>query len=179
MLSRYVPAQSLQIEFLNRWRNADKYPSDDPLAPCRVPFDYCFAIAMMAQPLAWFEASNLPAEAFQIAPLIGTYRKHQERIHAGRILPIGDEPEGTTWTGFQSIRPDGGYLLVFREYNQAESATLALWGLAGRRIRCTAVLGHGADFEADVDGAGRVIFHLPGPHTFTLYEYTARNGSAQ
>ena len=32
-LSRYVPPQSLQIEFLNRWRNADKYPADDPLAP--------------------------------------------------------------------------------------------------------------------------------------------------
>jgi alpha-galactosidase len=175
-LSRYVPPQNLQIEFLNRWRNPDKYPADDPLAPCRVPFDYCFAIAMMAQPLAWFEASNLPQEAFQIAPLIGTYRKHQERIHAGQIFPIGDEPDGTTWTGFQSVRPDGGYLLVFREYNQAESAPLALWGLAGRRIRCTAVLGHGADFESDVNGAGRVIFHLPGPHTFALYEYTVRNG---
>ena len=26
MLSRYVPHQKLQIEFLNRWRNADRYP---------------------------------------------------------------------------------------------------------------------------------------------------------
>ena len=30
------------------------------LAPGRVPFEYCFAITMMAQPLAWFEASGLP-----------------------------------------------------------------------------------------------------------------------
>ncbi len=37
MLSRYVPPQNLQIEFLNRWRNADRYPADDPLAPGRVP----------------------------------------------------------------------------------------------------------------------------------------------
>jgi hypothetical protein len=52
MLSRFIPAQRLQIEFLNRWRNPGKYPTDDPLAPGRVPFDYCFAITMMAQPLA-------------------------------------------------------------------------------------------------------------------------------
>ena len=52
MLSRYLPAQNLQIEFLNKWRNPDNYPADDPLAPGRVPFDYCFAVAMAAQPLA-------------------------------------------------------------------------------------------------------------------------------
>ena len=47
MLSRTVPPQNLQIEFLNRWRNADPYPADDPLAPQHVPFDYCSAITMM------------------------------------------------------------------------------------------------------------------------------------
>lgn len=173
-LSRYVPPQGLQIEFLNRWRNADKYPAGDPLAPCAVPFDYCFAIAMMAQPLAWFEASNLPPVAFDIAPLIRTYRQHQERIHAGQILPIGDEPDGTTWTGFQSIRDEGGYLLLFREYNQRESADLSLWGLPSRRITCKVVAGHGASFEAETDRAGQLTFRLPGPHTFALYEYAVK-----
>ena len=35
MLSRYVPPQNLQIEFLNKWRNRDNYPGDDPLARLR------------------------------------------------------------------------------------------------------------------------------------------------
>jgi hypothetical protein len=170
-LSRYVPPQGLQIEFLNRWRNTDKYPADDPLAPCRVPFEYCFAVAMMAQPLAWFEASGLPAEAFAAAPLIRTYREHQERIHAGQILPIGEEPDGVSWTGFQSIREDGGYVLVFREYNERESADLTLWNLAGRRIAFKALLGQGEDFEAAADAKGQVTFALPGRHAFALYEY--------
>ena len=131
MLSRHVPPQNLQIEFLNRWRNADRYPTDDPLAPGRIPFDYCFAITMMAQPLAWFEATGLPEEAFDIAPLIRTYRAHQERIHAGQIFPIGEEPSGTSWTGFQSLRGDEGYLIVYREHNDRSEARLRLWN-AGR-----------------------------------------------
>jgi len=46
-LSAYLPPQFLQMEFLNIWRNQDKYPSDDPYAPANVPFDYAFAVTMM------------------------------------------------------------------------------------------------------------------------------------
>ncbi len=150
-LSRYVPPQNLQIEFLNRWLNGDKYPANDPLAPGCVPFDYCFAVTMMAQPLAWFEASGLPQEAFELAPLVSRYRELQERIHAGLILPIGQEPDGVSWTGFQSIREDGGYLLVMREHNKSDSARLPLWNLAGKRICCQPVAGHGTGFEQVVE----------------------------
>lgn len=170
-LSRYVPAQSLQIEFLNRWRNAAKYGADDPLAPCRVPFDYCFAITMMAQPLAWFEASSLPEEAFELAPVIRVYREHQEQIHAGRIFPIGEEPCGTGWTGFQSCQGDHGYFAVYRELNDRETARLNTWGLGGNNLGCTTVLGQGQDFEATASEDGLVEFHLPMPFTFALYRY--------
>jgi hypothetical protein len=171
MLSRYVPPQNLQIEFLNRWRNADRYAADDPLAPQRVPFDYCFAVTMMAQPLAWFEATGLPEDAFEIAPLVRVYRQHQARIHAGQIFPIGAEPSGVGWTGFQSSRPAGGYLLVFREHNDRPEARLKLWNLAGRTIHCTSIAGHGHDFSAAVDVSGEVAFALDRPFSFALYAY--------
>lgn len=171
MLSRYVPAQNLQIEFLNKWRNVDLYPADDPLAPRRVPFDYCFAITMMAQPLAWFEATGLPQEAFDIAPLIRVYREHQTQIHAGHILPIGEEPSGASWTGFQSIREGGGYVLVYREHNPRPEARLRLWAVAGAVIHFTAIAGHGDDFIASADADGAVQFALPGPFSFALYRY--------
>lgn len=174
MLSRYVPPQSLQIEFLNRWRNPDKYSEDDPLAPARVPFDYCFAVAMMAQPLAWFEGTGLPEEAFEVASLIKTYREHQEQIHAGQTFPIGEEPSGIGWTGFQSCRTDGGYFLVYRECNERKAAHLATWGLAGQSVVCRHVLGHGEDFATHVDSEGRLEFGLPEPFTFALYEYRVR-----
>ena len=171
MLSRYVPPQNLQIEFLNRWRNADRYPVGDPLAPQRVPFDTCFAVAMMAQPLAWFEATGLPEQGFDIAPLIRTYREHRERIHAGQIFPIGEEPSGTSWTGFQSLRGDEGYLIVYREHNARSEARLKLWNLAGQTIHCTLVAGQGQDFSAAVEASGEVAFRLDLPFSFVLYAY--------
>ncbi len=59
-----------------------------------------------------------------------------------------------------------------REYNEREPAAIALWNVAGRRVAFKTVLGQAADFQADADAGGRVTFHLPGRHTFDLYEYT-------
>lgn len=172
MLSRWVRPQQLQIEFLNKWRNADKYPADDPLAPANVPFDYCFAATMAAQPLAWFEASNLPPEGFDIAPLVHAYRKVQSTWHAGRIFPIGDEPSGTGWTGFQSMADNGGgHLLIYREYNDQNEAAMKTWLAPGSRVKCTHVLGRGESFDAEVDARGKVTFELPEPFTFAMYRY--------
>jgi len=175
MLSRYVPPEKLQIEFLNKWRNADKYERDDPLAPQRVPFGYVFAVTMMAQPLAWFEGSALPEEAFAIAPVIKAYRQHQSHIHEGVILPIGAEPDGTSWTGFQSlVTEEEGYLLVFREYNQDDQARIALYDLGGRSIQCRHICGQGRDFSATAEHDSAVTFSLPSEHSFALYRYRVK-----
>ncbi len=173
MLSRYVPAQSLQTEFLNIWRNADLYGMGDPLAPQHVPFSYAFAITMMAQPLAWFEATGLPAEAFEIADLVRTYREHQTRIHAGHIFPIGEEPSGTGWAGFQSIRDDGGYVLVFRELNERPAAGISLWGDVRPGTLLRHVVGSGNDVTVGEGGEAR--FTLPHPLTFALYEVSTKS----
>ena len=174
MLAHYVPPQMLHFEFLNRWRNPDRYPADDVLAPRGISFDYCFAVTMASQPLAWFEASNLPEEAFETARTIAAYRAHQAAIHSGAIYPIGDEPDGTRWTGFQSVNDPpaaDGYFLVYRERNDAAEAALETWDLAGRRIAATSIAGDGDDFTANVAADGRVTFRLPGPFTFGLYRY--------
>jgi len=173
MLSRFVPAQWLQVEFLNRWRNAEKY-GDDPLRPQVVPFDYCFAITMFAQPLAWFEATGLPPEGFELAGLIETYREHEAGIHGGMIFGIGDQPTGASWTGFQSTSDDHGYLLVMRELNERAKAKVKLWNLADRRIELQAVAGHAADRTVDVDADGRVEFALPSAFSFGLWRYRVR-----
>lgn len=175
MLSRYVPPRTLQVEFLNKWRRPGKYPADDPLAPHRVPFDYCFAVAMAAQPLAWFEAGGLPEEAFAIAGLVRTYRAHQNAFHAGTVLPIGESPNGVGWTGFQSCALPAGYFLVFREWNERPEAALAGWVRPGTGLTCTHLAGHGADFETVADAEGRIRFNLPAPFTFALYRYETRS----
>ncbi len=174
MLAAHVPPQFLQMEFLNVWRNASRYPPGDPLAPAQTGFDYAFAAVMMAQPLAWFEASALPPEAAASAALIGTYRQHARAIHDGTILPIGERPDGTGWTGFQSIGPDGrsGYLLVLREFNERPVATLATHLPPNRRATLEHVAGSGAwsrDLTTDAEGRWQVA--LPHPHSFALLRY--------
>ena len=58
MLSKYVPAEKLQIEFLNKWRNTDKYKGE-VFAPENYSFEYLFATTLAGQPLAWMEGTNL------------------------------------------------------------------------------------------------------------------------
>ena len=107
MLSKYVPAEKLQIEFLNKWRNTEKY-AGAPFAPANYSFEYLFATTMAGQPLAWMEASGLPEEALGIGALIERYKEVQHDFHRGVILPVGDEPSGRSWTGFQSVDGERG-----------------------------------------------------------------------
>lgn len=169
-LSKYVPAQDLQIEFLNKWRNRDKY-KDDPFAPELYDFEYLFAITMMAQPLAWMEAHNLPEEAFVIGETIKRYRKFQNEIHQGLILPVGDKPSGRSWTGFQSILKDSGYLLIFRELNEHPQYWVKTWLEPGIRVELEAILGEGNSFTAVVDRDGKIQFSLRDKNSFSLYKY--------
>ncbi len=176
MLSKYIQPQSVQIEFLNVWRNRDRYPEGDALSPAAVGFEYCFAITMPAQPLAWFEGSGLPEEAFEAADIIRIYRRHQRRIHSGMIFPIGEEPTGTGWTGFQSIVDESsGYVLVFREYTRRKSAGLRLRRAEGAEVALTPVLGCGSALRAPSE---TIEFALPEPLSYALYAYRLNRRSA-
>jgi hypothetical protein len=172
MLAHYVPPERLQIEFLNLWRNADAYRADDPLAPVRIPFDYAFAITLVAQPLAWFEASGLPEEAFAIAPLVRLYRELQPQIHAGHILPIGDEPDGHRWTGFQSILDDSsGFILVLRENHPADTHPVGTLLPAGSSVELSPVWPAGPVRLGRVENDRTLDFCLPAPFAFELLRY--------
>lgn len=171
MLSRYVPPQNLQIEFLNNFRNIDKYAADDPLAPSKVSFEYEFALTIMAQPLAWLEATGLPEKAFQTAPVIKKYQALQSDIHQGKIFPIGNEPSGMSWTGFQSIKGNSGYLLVIRENNNAVTGILKTWLPPGKKVKLTALLGSGKSSIIATDHTGSASFKLPEKNSYALYSY--------
>lgn len=171
MLSRYVPPEDLQIEFLNKWRNQDQYPADDPYAPTHYSFDYLFAIAMAGQPLAWLEATRLPDQAFATAALIRTYRLHSAAFHQGVILPIGQEPSGRSWTGFQSIgNRQGGYLLIFREDNDQAERHLASWLAPNASVALTN-LENGEQWQVQTDAEGALPVALARPNSFAFYRY--------
>ena len=173
MLSRYMPAQRLQVEFLNVWRNEDKYPAADGIRPKDAGFDYAFATTMAGQPLAWFEASSLPDEAFKSVDLIKGYVALQGKFHSGKIFPIGQEPSGYGWTGFQSIvNNNGGYLLAFRENNQQACQRIATWLPASTSVTFSHKLGDGSSFTATTDDSGKLVICLPNANSFALYQYS-------
>lgn len=171
-LSKYVPAQNLQIEFLNKWRNPDRYPPGDRFAPANYSFDYLFAITMTAQPLAWFEATSLPVEAFQTSKLIQTYRTVQTQFHGGQIFPIGDEPSGKSWTGFQSIiTTKEGFLLIFREDTDTSQQSIQTWLPASKRVRLEPVTGADKAVESVTAMDGKLLVTMPVANSFGLYRY--------
>ncbi len=172
MLSKYVPPQDLQMEFLNKWRNAEKY-AGDPFGPANYSFDYLFATTMAGQPLAWLEGTGLPAEAFAAAgPVIRKYREVQADFHSGNIFPIGDEPSGKSWTGFQSLLAGRGYFLIFREANESPRAEIKTWLTEGAKIQCTPVIGSGESFSATVGQSGIVRFQLADKNSYAFYKYS-------
>lgn len=174
MLSRYVPAERIQVEFLNKWRNDGKYEGDS-FAPSGYQFEYVFATSMVGQPLAWMEATNLPEEAFETGDVIRKYRNLSADFHSGVILPVGEEPSGRSWTGFQSICSDSrGYMLVYRESTDRESEYLKTWLSEGSKVVFTPVLGHGKSFRTKVERNGEVRFSLPAQNDYVMYKYEIR-----
>ena len=172
-LSRYVPAECLQIEFLNPWRNVDKYPEGDLFAPANYSFDYLAAISMAAQPLAWMEASNLPEEAYSTGNPLRSWRSIAAELHSGTILPIGQEPSGTSWTGFQSIiDSNSGYLIIYRENNPSAKGRVRTWLPDGARVRLTPVVGNGSRKCVKVKPGGIVTYNLDKINSYIILKYT-------
>ena len=170
MLSGYVPAEKIQVEFLNKWRNRDKY-GDDLFAPANYSMDYLFAIAMAGQPLAFMDVADLPENAFESPDILKKYKGIQHEFHKGTILPIGSEPSGKSWTGFQSIGDNEGFLLVFRESNKSGAAEIATWLPIGARVELIPVLGDGIKNRQTVTSDGKLVVRLPAENSFVLYRY--------
>lgn len=174
-LSKYVPAERLQVEFLNNTRNADKY-GYDAFAPGAYDFAYLFATTMAGQPLAWMEASNLPEDAYSIKPLVDAYRAVQHEFHRGLILPVGEEPSGRSFTGFQSLTGDGeGYLLLYREATPDAKGVFETWLPEGATVSLKPVLGSTKALKVKTGRKGAVELAIPKANGFAMYRYKILN----
>ena len=174
-LSRYIAPERVQIEFLNPWRNADKYPENDAFAPANYSFDYIAATTFAAQPLAWMEASNLPEEAYSTGQVLKGWKDISARLHSGTILPIGEEPSGVSWTGFQSVTDAGhGYLIVYRENTPSDKEQLRTWLPEGKRISIKPILGDGRKSTIKVGTDGLIKVKIRRPNSFVIYEYSVK-----
>lgn len=173
-LSRYLPTYRFQVEFLNPERNADLY-GEDPLAPAAHGIEYCFAVTMMANPLCWMETSLLSREQIvRLKRAVCRYRQHQKEMLCGTVYPIGEEPDGMSWTGFQSVTAPGrGYLLVFREWTDRRTGRFRLNELRPFScLRLERIAGRARLRRLMLDGGCGTALSLPAPRSFALLKYS-------
>jgi alpha-galactosidase len=171
-LAHYIPPTRLRMEFLNSARNSDKYEGD-PLAPFVYRADYLFATVMMTSPLGWFEVQNLPPSYVkEAAPLIAVWKQYRNRIATGTVLPIGEAPDGTSWTGFVSISGDSRtvYALLFRELNDRSGYSLILPTLNTKdKWHVETLAGEGS---LTVLPRGRLAVTIPKPQNYVFARMT-------
>lgn len=171
-LAKYVDPRRLRIEVLNGQRNAHLYPND-PLAPCHYRADYLFAVAMAANPMAWFEAGGLEeAFAADLRGIIAVYKSVRDALHRCFIYPIGGEPDGFSWSGFQAHDSEsgGGFIIVFRDNAPDDRGALAVNHLLFSDYDFELLAGEGQNAGYDRP-SGRFSCEIHNPRRFAFYRY--------
>jgi hypothetical protein len=103
-------------------------------------------MVMVANPLGWFETSNLsPDYPASIGPLVKVWKRERAAFQGGSIIPVGSVPDGVQWTGFASVGKSkkNGYLLVFRELNPDQNWSPDLSMFAGHPSSASVLAGDG------------------------------------
>ena len=121
------------------------------------------------------EASNLPEQAFGTGTLLRGWRAIAGELHGGVILPVGEEPSGESWTGFQSILDSRhGYLLLYREQTPSAEGRVKTWLPEGARVTLEPVLGEGRRRTLRVETGGYIRIRLKEMNTSSICKYTVK-----
>jgi hypothetical protein len=118
-----------------------------------------------------------------LQPLVALFNRIRPDTSRGHVLPIGQEPSGTSWTGLQCMLTETeGYVLVFREKNDEPSGSFKLWGHRSDSIRLTCLArssgpeqqAYPADEQLEPAPAsdGTIRLSLDQPFSFALYRYS-------
>ncbi|MBR2460614.1 MAG: alpha-galactosidase [Clostridia bacterium] len=169
-LSRFFPTTQFQFELLNNKRNIEKY-GDDIFAPSKYSMDYLFACTMLSNPLVWMEMSALQdGDVEVLSKIIAVYRKHRTVISESGVTPIGAQPDGMSFCGFQVKHPSGvGYLLLFRESTPEDTGRFRIslpFDSEKSRILYTNAVGENSIWAEE----GCVVWRCKAPRSFVFIE---------
>lgn len=168
-LSHFVDPRRLRIEFLNNERNKDKYP-DDPLAPYHYSPEYLYVSTIFANPLMWFEISNLSDDYKEkMKEIIALCKPIRREIAKSNVYPIGEEPDGFSLSGFISIKDGNGYIAIFRAAGERAN-TLMDVPIEKGNYRFELLSGEGKSFNSIINGKAQFTF--PEKYNYQLYYYT-------
>jgi hypothetical protein len=171
--------QLAKYQNLNKWQLVIQNPEvidREHSDAWRHSVSYCIATAFMGVP-EFMAVPRYYSEAArnEIRPLMALYKEHQRELFDSFVFPIGDEPSGASWTGFQAWHPDKrrGYLTLFRErLNGNKTAEIALKFVPPGTTLTLTNLRNNEVHQATADEGGRILFHLnqSGDFMFVKYE---------
>lgn len=176
----YVPHLALRdFWLLSHYSNLNKYQLviqhaklTDPSTDAHLhPEEYCVATALMGIPeFMAVPRYYTPEDRERVGALMSLYREHRRAIFTGYVFPIGEEPDNSSWTGFESIldgNAQGGYFLLFRERLNTEprQALRVRFAKPGERLRIEN-LRTGEVRKCKVDRHGCVRFSISQPADF-------------
>jgi hypothetical protein len=135
---------------------------------------YCAAIPLMSTPLFFCETHLYSDQARdEIRPVLAAYKKVRADIYRGIVHPIGDKPDGASWTGFECELADEnrGFFTLFREPgNPGPAFGYSLPHLAGCTLRLKNLL-NGDCWTAGVDENGMLPVNIEKPGDFRFLVY--------
>lgn len=160
---------SIQNIDMTNQRVSDAYLHNHP---------YSVAIGLVGTPLFFQETHNYSEEAKnEIRPLLAHYKKYRNEMYDSYVFPIGEEPNNANWTGFQWYKSDRktGYLMVFREINNANSEQeLTLRFLKNTNIKLTDVE-TGDSFNSTIGDMGTIKMKIEKPAGYKFIKYEILN----
>lgn len=137
-LAHVIPTRRLQMELVNTRRNTEKYEGV-LFAPNTYSPDYLFATVMVANPLFWMEMSNLDNQDAEIlAKISGVYKSYKKELFASQVIPIGEMPNGMSFSGYCCVAPDkkSAHLILFREASKEDEYSFELpINIAGKNTK--------------------------------------------
>ena len=135
---------------------------------------YCAAMAVVGLPLFFQETHFLDGDArAQTRRVMETWREHRREMASGFVFPIGEEPSGAGWTGFQCHDPEtgNGYVLAFRELHAPDTTrSLRLHFVGGQTAKWQDVL---TGEEWDERDGSTVSCRVPEAPGFRWLRYVA------
>ena len=164
--AKYLPTTRFQFELVNPELGKECYADTDPFAPSLYGMDYLFASVMLTNPLFWMELQFLPEKRREeLAPIMKVWRGIREDLAVADVSPIGQRPDGRSFTGFKIKGKDRSYLLAFREVNDKNTFEFDL----EENVEIIGTLISNTSVNAVVNGS-KVRLTFDAPRSYALIE---------
>ena len=87
-----------------------------------------------------------------------------------------EEPNGESWTGFQSLHSDRGYFIIYRENSNKVTEELETFLDDGVTVQIKSLTDMSYSTIQIAGKSGRISFSLPEKNCFDIYEYIIIKG---